>query len=214
MEVASGAERLAFRHNGPPTGLAFSPDGRTLAAASREAPVYLWDLTGEHIGKPLAWDADKAWDDLCSKDAAKAFAAMRMLRANPEQAVPLLKERAKLPAPPEAEVLKKLLADLGSADFATREKATAALGAAGESVRAAMEAEAARTQSPESARRLEGIIARLDTPTPASWRLVRAVEVVEGIGSREVKELLEHWASGRAGVPLATEAKAALRRPQ
>lgn len=212
MEVASGAERLSFRHNGPVTGLQFAPDGRTLAAASREAPVYLWDLTGEYTGKPPAWDADKAWDNLGSKDAAKAFAAIRMLRANPDRAMSLLKEWAKLPVAPEAEVLKKLLADLGSEDFTTREKATAALGAAGESVRAAMEAEAVRTQSPEAARRLEGLLAKLDVPTPAHWRLVRAVEVIEGIGSREAKELLEHWSGGVAGAYLTAEAKAALRR--
>src|SRR5262249_36064946 len=40
-EVASGAERLAFRHESMITGLAFTPDGSVLAAASAEAPIYL-----------------------------------------------------------------------------------------------------------------------------------------------------------------------------
>jgi dipeptidyl aminopeptidase/acylaminoacyl peptidase len=39
-----GAERFVFRHAGPITGLAFAPDGRTLAVASREVPVTLWDV--------------------------------------------------------------------------------------------------------------------------------------------------------------------------
>jgi hypothetical protein len=87
-----------------------------------------------------------------------------------------------------------------------------ALAMLGESVRAALKAEAARASSPEAARRLGGLLARLDASTPARRRLVRAVEVVEGIGAREAKEVLEHWAGGNAGSTLAAEAKAALLR--
>ena len=46
-EVAGGGERFHFRHAGEVTGLAFAPDGRTLAVASKEAPVYLWDVRGK-----------------------------------------------------------------------------------------------------------------------------------------------------------------------
>jgi WD40 repeat protein len=49
-EVASERKRFHFRHDGTITGLAFSPDGRTLAVASKEAPIYLWDVTGELAG--------------------------------------------------------------------------------------------------------------------------------------------------------------------
>jgi hypothetical protein len=215
IEVASGGERFAFRHGGQPTGLLFAPDGRTLVAASKEAPVYLWDLTGDLAGRPPAWDtaaADRVWDELGSTDAARAFAAIRLLRANPEKAVPLLQERTKPPAAPEPAALKKLFADLDSNDFPTREKATAALAAAGESVRAELAAEAARAPSPEAARRLGELLTRLDAPTPARWRLVRAVEAVEGIDTAEAKQLLEHWAGGTAGTALAAEAKAVLLR--
>jgi WD40 repeat protein len=46
-DVDGGGERFHFRHNGEITGLAFAPDGRTLAAASKEAPIYLWDVSGK-----------------------------------------------------------------------------------------------------------------------------------------------------------------------
>ena len=45
-DTASGKERRRFRHVGGVETLDFSPDGRILAAASGEAPVYLWDLGG------------------------------------------------------------------------------------------------------------------------------------------------------------------------
>src|SRR5262249_57086220 len=92
------------------------------------------------------------------------------------------------------------------------EKATEALAAAGESVRPALVAEQARTPSPEAARRLADLIARLDAPSPARWRFVRAVEAVEGLGTPEAKALLEAWAGGSCGATLAAEAKGALRR--
>ncbi len=44
--VTGGAERFVFRHAGAVTGLAFRPDGRTLAAASHDVPVTLWDVGG------------------------------------------------------------------------------------------------------------------------------------------------------------------------
>src|SRR5262249_53288019 len=114
-EVASGRARFVFRHDGQITGLAVAPDGRTLPAASHEAPIYLGDVTGEQAGRAPAWDAadaERVWDDLASADAARAFAAMRRLRANPAAAVPLLRDKTKLPRPPDAATLKKLFADL------------------------------------------------------------------------------------------------------
>jgi hypothetical protein len=213
-EVASGSERFVFTHEGEVTGLAFAPDGRTLAVASKEAPVYLWDVTGDRTGKPLAWEqtsADQVWNDLASKDAARALLAIRLLRANPEKAVVLLKERTKL-LPPDAETVKKLLADLGSNDPQTREKATDALAGLGESARPALVAEAKRTDSAEAKARLTELLGRLDAANPGRFRLIRAVEALEGIATPEAQALLELWVGGSAGAILAAEAKAALAR--
>ncbi|HJZ55848.1 MAG TPA: hypothetical protein VKE74_12845, partial [Gemmataceae bacterium] len=213
-EVASGTERFAFRHDGQVGHIVFSPDGKILAASSGEAPVYLWDLTGDRAGLALRWDpaaADQVWDDLATADGAKAFTAIRRLRANPTHAVPLLKARVKLVTPDDA-VLKGLFADLSADDFQVREKATVALAGYDEALRPALEAELARTGSTEARRRLSGLVERLNGPTPVRTRLVRAVEAVEGMGTPEADAILVVWAGGSAGPTLAAEARAVLDR--
>src|SRR5205814_581809 len=45
-DTAADTERSKLAHPGPVHELAFSPDGKTLAAASLAAPVVLYDLTG------------------------------------------------------------------------------------------------------------------------------------------------------------------------
>jgi RNA polymerase sigma factor (sigma-70 family) len=213
-EVASGSERFVFRHDGEVTGLAFAPDGHTLAAASKEAPVYLWDVTGDLDGPPPTWEAagaDRVWDDLGSNDAARGFTALRRLRAEPATTIAFLRERSKA-HPPEAAALKKLLADLDASDFQTRAKATATLAGFGEAVHDALRAELTHAVSPESRKRLQGLLDRLAATTPARLRLIRAVEAVEGLATPEAKALLETWAGGNSGPTLTAEAIAALSR--
>ena len=167
---------------------------------------------GGTAGKPPAWDetaADKLWDDLASKDAAKAFAAIRLLRANPDKAVPLFKERTKLVSLPEN--LKQLLADVGSEDFASARRQQS-LSRRSATRRGRTGAGVGRATVPEAKKRLGELLVRLDAATPSRLRLVRTVEVVEGINSPDATALLEAWAGGTGGVPLAAEAKAALRR--
>src|SRR5262249_34255253 len=45
-DLATDSEKAKLAHPGPVHELAFSPDGRTLAAASLAAPVVLYDLSG------------------------------------------------------------------------------------------------------------------------------------------------------------------------
>ncbi len=213
FEVAGGGERFRFRHDGEVTGLAFAPGGKALAAASKDAPVILWDVVGA-LGEPLEWSAgiaDRAWDDLAD-EPRKAFAAMRRLRAHPAKALPLLRERAKLPAAPGPKALAKLLGDLDADALQTRDQASATLASYGEVIRGALEAELQRDTPPEAHIRLRRLIKRLDAPSGDNLRLLRAVEVVEAIGSAEARALLEAWAGGSAGAAVAAEAKAALAR--
>jgi len=70
LEAATGGVRTTFRNKGTMSALAFSPDGTKLAAASNDAPVYLWDVRGKLLDLPEAFDAttgDLKWEKTYAK---------------------------------------------------------------------------------------------------------------------------------------------------
>src|SRR5205085_1508061 len=77
-------------------------------------------------------EAADAWADLAGSDYAKVRRAIERLAAAPAQAVPHLRERLQ-PAPAaDAQRVARLIEELGSDDFDTREAAFRALQAQGE----------------------------------------------------------------------------------
>ena len=72
----------------------------------------------------------------------------------------------------------------------------------------------ARIPQPEVRRRLERLLQVLEGVVASGERLqaVRAVEVLEQIGTAEAKQLLQSLASGAPGARLTQEAKASLER--
>src|SRR5262249_8142961 len=153
-----------------------------------EAPVYIWDL----LGTANKWDASKAdalWADLSSADARVAFNAMLMLRAHPTKAMTLLRERVKSPTvPPEAKVAA-WLKQLDSPKFEERNQAQKKLMAVAELIPARLQA--ARQGAPlEVIHRLDLIQASTRDGSPESLRIIRACEILEGIGTTQAAKLL------------------------
>ena len=99
LEMATRKPRHAFRHHGTvEPAIAWRADGRVLAAASPEAPMYLWDVVGDRTGAVPEWDPahdDRRWDALTGDDAPEAFQAVRHLWANPVKAIPFLNNLVK-----------------------------------------------------------------------------------------------------------------------
>jgi hypothetical protein len=212
-EVATGAVRVREFYWRTASACQFSPDGRTLAVAIGPGPIELWDLIGDRT-KPERWDAQKAdatWEALAGRDASRAFAAIRYLRANPAEAVSLLKRRVKVPDAPTAEWVANRIKGLDAPLYRDREKATADLAAAGEVVEEALLV-ALKAASAEARKRLEGLLQKADEMTPEKLRVIRACEVLEGIGSIEARELLATWAKGPPGAALTREAAESLER--
>lgn len=201
--------------------LAFTPDGKMLAAA--EAPdttIRLWDVSGltRARRRPAVGLTDKdlaaLWADLAGANAAKAYRAARTLATAPKQAVPWLQERLRPVAAPDPDQIVRLLADLDSDSFQTREKATRELAGLGESAGPALRKALAGRPSAEVRQRLQPLLAELDRPedSPERLRVLRAVEALEDAGTAEARQVLEKLAGGLAEARVTREAKASLSR--
>jgi RNA polymerase sigma factor (sigma-70 family) len=220
FELASGGRRwqmpLAM---GPTRHLAFSPDGRWLATTHPDSTVLIWDLDALPAPKPAsaalpAGELPRLWDSLTAGDAVLAHRSLRTLQGDRARAVALCKERL-TPAPRvDGQRVARLIADLGSDRFAVREKAVKALDSLGAQAAPAL-LEARKGQlSLEASRRIDRLLAPLTQGLLSGQRLreVRAVELLERIGTPEAHALLEALARGAPEARLTREARAALKR--
>src|SRR5262249_22955735 len=112
------------------SSLAFAPDGRKLAAASDDAPVYIWDVVGlAQPPRPVTpTDLEFAWENLASSDAKIAFQSICRLVALRGVAVDLLlKQRLKPATLIESKSVQELIRQLEGPRFADRQKAVSEL---------------------------------------------------------------------------------------
>ncbi|HMC63479.1 MAG TPA: hypothetical protein VKI65_00920, partial [Gemmataceae bacterium] len=219
-ELTSGQEvRRIAGHPGYTWSLAFAPDGRTLASGGGDSTILFWDLTGRMKDGRLqpapltAKELDKLWGDL-SGDASKAYRVVWTLAASPKQALLLLKERLRPTAAPDRQRIAKLIADLDDKQFTVRAKAAEEIAKLGELAEPALRKALEKQPSPEVVRSAQKLLDALAGPVTSgdALRAIRAVEVLEHIGTPEGRELLQALAKGAPEARLTQEAKASLER--
>jgi WD40 repeat protein len=208
-EVATGSIRQEFGGlPGNVTALAFSRDGRSLAAGCSDTTIYLFDLApkAERATALTPGDLDELWKKLDESVAKPAEEAMRTLAARPAEAVPFLKEHVR-PVPgvkPDAAKISKLITDLDSGRFAVREAAMRDLERLGNLAREAVQEALKKPDlSPELRERLEKLTDAVNKPdTGAEWvRALRAVEALERIGNADAVAHLKELANGGDAPP-------------
>ena len=215
-ELASGRRRHRFvGHESGIQSVVFSPHGRRLAASSVDAPVFVWDVAGTLEPRPRRLSNDelqRCWIALAGDDAAVAFQAIRRLAAAPEQTLPYLRERLKPVSAPDLKRVRQLVEMLDSDDFATRQKAAEELEQHADTA-AGLLRQIVEKEKPslEVRRRLQQILDGIDNK-PETLRAVRAVEVLEWIGSPDAVRLVGELANGAADARLTREAAAAKKR--
>jgi WD40 repeat protein len=218
-EVLTGQERSRFLgHRGEVYALAFSSDGRRLASGGNDTSVLLWDITGLHTAEsppePLnSSDFSTLWRDLGASDAALAYRALWRLVGAGNRAVVFLKAHARPVQSIPAENISRWIKDLDNDQFAVRQRAAQDLEDAGELAESALRQTLEQKPSLEVRRRVERLLTTLaQNQSPERLRGLRAVEVLENIGTPEARRSLKELAGG---VPVARsrrEAKAALKR--
>jgi RNA polymerase sigma factor (sigma-70 family) len=216
-DAASGLELARFEGHGTDVAaLLFAPDGRRLVAGLRDGSVLVWDLTA--LPRLPALDLppgglDAVWQALAGPDAGRANRAAWTLAVRPEEAVPFLKDHV----PPDAELrarqVRRWIADLDSDTFEVRAAAARELERHGEQVVLALREALAGSPSAELRKRVEELLAgvRLER-SPERLQRLRAVQVLERIGTPAAREVLKRLAGGQRESRLTGEAKASLER--
>jgi WD40 repeat protein len=196
---------------------AVSPDGRIAATGTFDGTILLWDVTTPQAA-PAPWNQAEApglWADLTNPDAAKGVAAVARFLDHPAEALAFLKEHLKPAAAPPAEQVKSLIADLANPTFKTREAAEKRLHEFGEQIEGSLQDALKANPTPEARNRIKALreaLAPTNVPQPEALRSIRAVWVLERIGTPEAKKFLEELTKGLEFARLTKDAKAALVR--
>jgi WD40 repeat protein len=213
-DIAAGQIRLVIEvgKDADLNAVAFSPDGRTMAVSVNGGPVFLWDLYPRAPVRLSGDDLECAWLELQAGDAAAAFKAVRLLVRTSAQAIELLDDRIHALDRPDPDIVARHVADLDHKEFRKREAAARSLAELGERAREAMTQALNAGPSPETRDRLERLLAADEKPTADQLRRLRAIEVIEMVGTSDSSELLAAWAGGAPGSRFTTEAAAAATR--
>jgi hypothetical protein len=204
--------------------VALAPDGTKVAAVefdnNREPRLLLWDVTDLADKVRIRPELDEErltalWSELSGDDDRRAHAAMWGLAAAPARSVTFLRTKVR-PVPPvewDGEQVRRWITDLDSDEFQVRDAATRELERLGGLAKPALEKALATKPPLEAARRIERLLERLDQPVPPEeLSALRAVDVLEQIGTEEARLLLRSLAEGAEAASLTRAAKQALAR--
>ncbi|HWY86222.1 MAG TPA: hypothetical protein VNX28_05840, partial [Gemmataceae bacterium] len=206
-------------HDGNVTTMTFAPNAKTLATGSADTTVLIWDVAAFLKDRKAATtvlteaDAEAHWKILAGENEAEAHRAIRALAAVSSQALPFFTKRLKPVAPVDKTEVAKWIVDLDSDKFPVRQAAIKALEMVDAQALEPVQKALKGNTSLETRRRLEQILNTVsDRPNPVTLRAVRAIAVLERIGSPEAKAVLEALARGAPGARESEEASASLDR--
>jgi WD40 repeat protein len=219
-DLQTGKELRRLKgHRGKANSLVFTKDGSTLISQGDDATVLFWDVAAQthrpsvHAGPVTVRELEPLWDELASADAPKAYRAMIALCSAPAEAVSFLSRHLQPATSIDPRQVSKLIADLDSDRFAERSNASAELERLGDIATGPLNKKLAESSSPESRERIKLILKNsYPVRSPSILREIRAVEVLEKIGTQPAQQLLQALAAGAASARLTKEASSALGR--
>jgi hypothetical protein len=219
-EVASGKEVLNFQPQECfASCLAFSEDGKQLASGMSDGTALIWSvLPVDGPGNPplTRENISASWEALLNADAGKAYRAVCALASNARLTCGFLADRLGAVPVARSDTIRRLIAELNHDLFARREQAGRELIRLGPQVEAELrQATRDRKASVEVRSRIEPLLRTLERwviADPETLRSLRAVWVLERIGSKDAQELLKRLAGGAPAARQTRAAEAARKR--
>jgi WD40 repeat protein len=216
-EAHSGQRFHTFTgHTGHCVRLQFSPDSSVLASGGLDGAVLLWDVWGKHDKALAALPKTRAgreaiWTGLAG-EAKAAYSLMCRLQRASDGTVRLFEKRL-VPVDASANQVAKLLEGLASDDFEERELSSQRLERLGHLAIGPL-TNAKRSTDLEVRRRAERLLEQLSEGhcPPHVLRDVRAIGVLERIGTQRAIRLLRKLATGHPDARQTREALAACDR--
>jgi WD40 repeat protein len=208
-------------HQGPVTALGVSPDGKRLVSGSSDASALIWDLEAfrGHLQQPRAdlsrQEMDHGWAALASSDAATAFEAICLLSTAPKSVVPFLQERLRPADPIDTKRIERSIADLDAGQFRVRQAAGQQLEQLGERALPALRQALERKPTLEVRQRIDELLKSMASRAIRNGnrlRTLRAIEILERIGTAEALRVLQTMATGAKDARETEEARASLTR--
>lgn len=183
-----------FYHGPRITCAVLSPDGSRMASAACDFPAL--------------------WNDLASDDGQRAGIATASFLRKPEASVAFLQQRLSPAKALDKKRLPRLIADLDADAFERREAASRELVRLGERAVTALRRSLRNRPSLEARRRIEEVLSKLEpcSLTPETLRTLRAIEVLEHIGTPAARRCLQKMGKGAKDARPTRDAQAALRR--
>ena len=210
-EVTSGKELVHLRVEGESiTTFAFSRDGQLMASGLRKRRTALiWSLP-ELLGvrrpeKDLdQGELERQWKKLEGEDSVEAWRSIWTLSSGGDKTVDFLSGRVR-EVEPSSDRVRRLIRDLDADEFDVRERASRELQASNS--RGLLEKALEMNPPAEVHARIRSILRFYSqSPTPA---IVRAIQVLERIGTKKARELLQ---SGPGVIRRTHDARKALER--
>jgi hypothetical protein len=161
-------------------------------------------------------ELEKLWSELADWQPRRAHRAMARLEESPAQTVGFLAKKLRPEHSADPAHIEALVAQLDDDDFAVRNGARKELEMLGKAAEPALQQALERNPSLNLAYLITGLLGRLDAGplvnSSDSLRKLRAVAVLERIGTPDARNLLESLASGADWSSQTREARQALAR--
>jgi hypothetical protein len=219
-ELATGGERCSLRGDDcPVTGVVFSRSGLRLASTGEDGTGLVWAVLDPPAARPRrgegldAVNMNRLWQDLLAADASHAYRAMRALLTDPDGTVRFLSAHVTPGAPWPGPAL---IHDLDSPNYRVRDRTVAELRKLGPLADRELEHALKHSLSTEVRRQAQRLLEGGDcrVRVPELLRAIRAIELLERIGTADARAVLVNLARSADPSPLADEARAATRRLQ